>query len=230
MHDLWPSHLRLREVPWRSKSYSGVSGFGDFEMQSLLGGAGCFILTKGTIVKYIVTIFFVALFLLGVVFLKTAHADVSRVAYQCKGDARVFLGPNEVQPNANKDFKVDLPGSVALPLRIGKDSSAPEFQIQSIDKGRVVINVADAEPVEVDSDGPASFETNSVGQRLAIRAGHLNVSYSASGLDVYGGKEDQQVQVHLPDYKGPFQVSSKDGGFRFLTSDNKTLGCKVSVK
>jgi hypothetical protein len=155
-----------------------------------------------------------------------ALADkIQKVSYQCKGNARVFLGPNEIPTIPGKSFKVEVPGGVVgLNLRVGQLPASPDFEVAATKKGVVQVALSAAVPLVLTADGPVALQA----QNLQVTAKKASVRVDATGLRVAG--EDGAVQIYQQNYQGALLVSSQDGNISFKTSDEKTLDCQVKVQ
>lgn len=152
-----------------------------------------------------------------------AVADVQKLTYECKGNARTFVGPSEVPPQSvARGFKFEIGGGTpGFNLKIGSVAASPEFELSSLNKDTTAIQLSAATPLAIDIE---KFVTLKLGD-LQVSAENVNVSVDASGLVVRG----DHVYLHLKNAQGPLAVSGQNGKYNFKTSDGKELKCKVKA-
>jgi hypothetical protein len=155
-----------------------------------------------------------------------APAPVSKISYQCQGNTRTFIGPNEVGGmDAGKKFKFDVAGATdGFNLSVGPTSAHPDFQLIPVSRNQVEILVADNNPVSLTTDGPVSFQ---LGDTLVQSQHATKISTTPDGTSV--SMADSGVTLSKKDFHAVLDVTSKDGNFTFQSADGKILNCSISI-
>ena len=155
-----------------------------------------------------------------------APAPVSKISYQCQGNTRTFIGPNEVPGmDAGKKFKFDIAGATdGFNLSIGQTAAHPDFQLIPVSKNQVEILVADINPVSLSTDGPVSFQ---LGDTLVQSQHVTKIKTAPEGMSV--SMSDSGVTLSKKDFHAVLDLNSKDGNFTFQSADGKILNCSISI-
>jgi len=157
--------------------------------------------------------------------------QIKKISYECKGNTRTFVGPNEVADMQNgKKFSFETSGVTGgFDLRLGADPNQPDLQITPIGKNLLRIHLAEVTPLSIAS---RSGGTISAGDTSTKFEHGFSAATKANGLglsaDDSGGSE--VVSQWRDGFKGTAVIEAYDGNLKFGTADGKSLDCKIDIE
>jgi hypothetical protein len=172
-----------------------------------------------------------ALSTLSVVAPNISSADqIKKISYECKGNTRTFIGPNEVADmEKGKKFSFETSGVAgAFDLRLGSNPSQPDLQITPIGKNLVRISLAEVVPVSVSSQSGGTISTGDTSSKIQ-HGFATEIRANGMGLSVNDGSGSEVISQWRDGFKGSVVIEAFDGSMKFGTADGKSLECKINI-
>jgi hypothetical protein len=162
--------------------------------------------------------------------ISSADQQVRKISYECKGNTRTFIGPNEVPDmQKGKKFSFQTSGVAgAFDLKLGADANQPDIQITPIGKNLLSIHMTESVPLSVEGQSGAAVSSGDMSTKFKHGFG---VETKANGLGLSGDDEggSEVVSQWRDGFHGNVVIQAGDGSLRFGTADGKSLECKINI-